>query len=45
MNLRVAMVNEPHMIFRHPDGMEKWMAFFEDDEGRPLAIMSQTGNA
>ncbi|MBI4219670.1 MAG: VOC family protein [Chloroflexi bacterium] len=31
----------PHMIFRHPNGMEEWMAFFEDPEGRLLAIMSQ----
>jgi DNA-binding CsgD family transcriptional regulator/catechol 2,3-dioxygenase-like lactoylglutathione lyase family enzyme len=31
----------PHMIFRHDDGMEEWMAFFNDPEGRPLAIMAQ----
>jgi DNA-binding CsgD family transcriptional regulator/catechol 2,3-dioxygenase-like lactoylglutathione lyase family enzyme len=31
----------PHMIFRHPDGTEEWMAFFDDVEGCPLAIMSQ----
>jgi DNA-binding CsgD family transcriptional regulator len=31
----------PHMIFRHPDGLEEWMAFFKDPEGRPLAIMAQ----
>jgi methylmalonyl-CoA/ethylmalonyl-CoA epimerase len=29
------------MIHKHPDGMEEWMAFFKDPEGRPLAIMSQ----
>jgi catechol 2,3-dioxygenase-like lactoylglutathione lyase family enzyme len=28
----------PHMIHKHPDGTEEWMAFFADDEGRPLAI-------
>jgi catechol 2,3-dioxygenase-like lactoylglutathione lyase family enzyme len=28
----------PHLIHRHPDGAEEWMAFFEDDEGRPLAL-------
>ncbi|NJS40118.1 MAG: hypothetical protein HC783_15135 [Rhodobacteraceae bacterium] len=28
----------PHMIHRHADGSEEWMAFFEDDEGRPLAL-------
>ena len=31
----------PHMIHRHPDGTEEWMAFFKDPEGRPLALMSQ----
>jgi DNA-binding CsgD family transcriptional regulator/catechol 2,3-dioxygenase-like lactoylglutathione lyase family enzyme len=31
----------PHMIHRHDDGLEEWMAFFEDNEGRPLAIMAQ----
>jgi len=37
----VAFTNAPHLIFRHPDGMEEWMAFFRDPEGRPLALMSQ----
>ena len=31
----------PHMIHRHADGMEEWMAFFKDPEGRLLAIMAQ----
>jgi DNA-binding CsgD family transcriptional regulator/catechol 2,3-dioxygenase-like lactoylglutathione lyase family enzyme len=31
----------PHMIHRHPDGMEEWMAFFDDLDGELLAIMSQ----
>ncbi len=31
----------PHMIFKHPDGIEEWMAFFNDPDGKPLAIMSQ----
>lgn len=31
----------PHMIHRHPDGTEEWLAHFNDPEGRPLAIMSQ----
>jgi DNA-binding CsgD family transcriptional regulator/catechol 2,3-dioxygenase-like lactoylglutathione lyase family enzyme len=30
----------PHMIHRHDDGTEEWMAFFKDPEGRHLAIMS-----
>jgi len=37
----VAFLGAPHMIHRHPDGMEEWMAFFSDNEGRPLALMSQ----
>jgi DNA-binding CsgD family transcriptional regulator/catechol 2,3-dioxygenase-like lactoylglutathione lyase family enzyme len=35
----------PHMIHRHPDGTEEWMAFFYDNERRLLAIMSQVGPA
>jgi catechol 2,3-dioxygenase-like lactoylglutathione lyase family enzyme len=34
-------VSAPHMIFKHPDGMEEWMAFFEDCDGGVLSIMSQ----
>ena len=30
----------PHMIHRHPDGTEEWMAFFKDDEDRDLALHS-----
>jgi len=36
----VKFTNAPHMIHKHADGVEEWMAFFEDPEGRPLAIMS-----
>jgi catechol 2,3-dioxygenase-like lactoylglutathione lyase family enzyme len=31
----------PHMIHRHGDGMEEWMAFVDDNEGRPIGIMCQ----
>jgi catechol 2,3-dioxygenase-like lactoylglutathione lyase family enzyme len=31
----------PHLIHRHPDGTEEWMAFFKDPDGRFLALMSQ----
>ncbi|HYL71727.1 MAG TPA: LuxR C-terminal-related transcriptional regulator [Candidatus Dormibacteraeota bacterium] len=31
----------PHLIHRHADGTEEWMAHFSDPEGRPLAILSQ----
>ncbi|MPZ49445.1 MAG: hypothetical protein GEU75_09145 [Dehalococcoidia bacterium] len=37
----VTFTDAPHMIFKHDSGMEEWMAFFNDPEGRPLAIMSQ----
>ncbi len=33
----------PHMIHRHADGTEEWMAFLNDNEGRPLGIMSRAG--
>ncbi|OAI39540.1 hypothetical protein AYO38_01490 [bacterium SCGC AG-212-C10] len=31
----------PHMIHRHEDGTEEWMAFFRDPDGNLLAIMAQ----
>jgi DNA-binding CsgD family transcriptional regulator/catechol 2,3-dioxygenase-like lactoylglutathione lyase family enzyme len=31
----------PHLIHKHADGVEEWMAFFHDNEGRILAIMSK----
>ena len=37
----VEFTHAPHMIHRHDDGTEEWMAFFQDDEGRPLALMTQ----
>ena len=37
----VEFVNAPHMIHKHADGAEEWMAFFKDNEGRPLALMEQ----
>lgn len=37
----VAFMNAPHMIHRHDDGTEEWMAFFHDNEERPLAIMAK----
>lgn len=30
----------PHLIHRHADGTEEWMAFFKDNEGRPLGLMA-----
>jgi hypothetical protein len=37
----VESINAPHLIHRHADGAEEWMAFFKDPEGRPLALISQ----
>ena len=37
----IAFTNAPHIIHKHDDGTEEWMAFFTDNEGRTLAIMSQ----
>ena len=37
----VVFTHAPHMIHRHEDGTEEWMAFFADNEGRPLGIMAQ----
>jgi len=37
----VAFSHAPHMIHRHDDGTEEWMAFFKDPDGRALAIMAQ----
>ena len=31
----------PHMIHRHADGTEEWLAHFTDPEGRPLGILAQ----
>jgi hypothetical protein len=31
----------PHLVHRHADGMEEWMAFFRDNDGRLLSIMCQ----
>jgi methylmalonyl-CoA/ethylmalonyl-CoA epimerase len=33
----------PHLIHKHDDGVEEWMAFFPDPDGQPLAIMAQVG--
>ena len=37
----VVFTHAPHMIHRHEDGTEEWMAFFADNEDRPLGIMAQ----
>ena len=37
----IQFINAPHLIHRHEDGTEEWMAAFEDNEGRPLQLMTQ----
>lgn len=37
----VEFLNAPHLIHTHADGTEEWMVFFNDPDGRPLALMSQ----
>jgi catechol 2,3-dioxygenase-like lactoylglutathione lyase family enzyme len=41
----VAFEGEAHVIHRHDDGMEEWMAFFDDGEGNTLALMSRVASA
>jgi catechol 2,3-dioxygenase-like lactoylglutathione lyase family enzyme len=36
----VEFIGAPHMIHRHEDATEEWLAAFKDNEGRPLAIMA-----
>jgi len=37
----VTFIGAPHLIHRHENGVEEWMAFFNDPDGKPLALMSQ----
>ena len=39
----VDFIGAPHMIHRHADGSEEWLAAFRDNEARPLAIMALAG--
>jgi DNA-binding CsgD family transcriptional regulator/catechol 2,3-dioxygenase-like lactoylglutathione lyase family enzyme len=33
------IVSAPHMIHKHDDGTEEWLAFVEDPDGRPIGLM------
>jgi catechol 2,3-dioxygenase-like lactoylglutathione lyase family enzyme len=33
----------PHLIHTHDDGSQEWMAFIDDNQGRPLGLMARTG--
>lgn len=37
----VAFDAAPHLIHRHADGTEEWMAFFRDPDTNQLALMAQ----
>ena len=37
----VEFTGAPHMIHRHQDGTEEWMAFLKDNESRFIGIMCQ----
>ena len=39
----VKFTHAPHLIHKHADGTEEWMAFFEDPDGRPLGLMGAVG--
>jgi DNA-binding CsgD family transcriptional regulator/catechol 2,3-dioxygenase-like lactoylglutathione lyase family enzyme len=41
----VKFINAPHLIHRHEDGTEEWMAAFHDNEGRTLQLMTQVRTA
>ena len=34
------VTHAPHMIHRHADGTEEWMAFVDDPDGRPIGVMA-----
>ena len=38
----VIFTNVPHLVHKHDNGVEEWMAFFDDPEGRPMGLMSQS---
>ena len=37
----VKFTDAPHLIHRHADGTEEWLAAFVDNEQRPLHLISQ----
>ncbi|MEV5964172.1 VOC family protein [Kribbella sp. NPDC051952] len=39
----VVFEGAPHLIHKHDNGVEEWMAFFPDPDGQLLAIMAQVG--
>ena len=37
----VTFTGAPHMIFKHPDGLEEWLTFFHEPDGGLLSLISQ----
>lgn len=37
---RAKILSAPHRVHTHKDGAEEWMCFLEDNDGRPIGLMS-----
>lgn len=37
------VASAPHRIHTHEDGSEEWMGFVEDNDGRPIGLMTTVG--
>ena len=37
----VVFKGAPHMIYKHPDGTEEWLTFFDDPGGGILSLIAQ----
>ena len=37
----VTFTGAPHMIYKHPDGLEEWLTFFHEPGGGLLSLISQ----
>jgi DNA-binding CsgD family transcriptional regulator/catechol 2,3-dioxygenase-like lactoylglutathione lyase family enzyme len=37
----VTFTGAPHMIYKHPDGLEEWLTFFREPGGGMLSLISQ----
>ncbi len=44
-NAGAKVLSAPHLIHTHEDGTEEWMAFIEDNDGRPLGLMGKATSA
>jgi hypothetical protein len=37
----VTFTGAPHMIYKHPDGLEEWLTFFHEPGGALLSLIAQ----